>query len=282
MINLTKLISGEYYNFKLGGVWNTSFDVYYIGTTNINAVDSFNDKVNIRGEFFEPYNLGISTYLSFVSETTPILICKRVETRNPITVEDKPSLFLPITIIDSNESVRLLKCSDVSITINNIIQYFENSYDEITYMNDLINKIDAQLKDLPEMKSDLFELEYQLADVLYEETFIQDKNEIKDFNKRKQENIKLSQKRAYEEQINSYIVKSYEMNEKKNLYTQQAIMLQSQMKQLQSKESELSIKEMKLNAIKNRMIYIIEDIRAGRYNPLNFPTFQELWDNANV
>jgi len=282
MIDFKNLVSGEYYTFKLGGVWNTSFDVYYIGTTNINAIDSFNDKVNIRGEFFEPYNLGITTYLSFVSETTPILICKRVETRNPITVEDKPSLFLPITIIDSNDSQKLLKCSEVSININNITQYFKNSYEEVTYMNDLIDKIDKQLKDLPEMKSYLFELEYQLIDALYEESFIQDKNELIDFNKRKQENMKLSQKRKYEEQVNSYVMKSYEMDEKKNLYIQQATMLQSQMKQLQSKESELSIKEMKLNTIKNRMIYIIEDIRAGRYNPLNFPTFQELWDNAGV
>ena len=110
------LENGKTYHVKLLSPWNLEYEVLIVGDTTPENVANFGT-FDIRGEFFTKFNIGLKTYTSLMRDDTRIYICRIIESRNPIVIKDKATLFIPATIVNETETIELLNSIDITYRI---------------------------------------------------------------------------------------------------------------------------------------------------------------------
>lgn len=273
------LENGKSYRVKLALPWELEYEVMIIGETNPDHIEEFG-KFDLKGEFFDRYNLGMGTYLSLIRSTTPIYICRKIESRSPIVLEDRPSLFIPAPIIDYNATKELLTCVDITYRAHGITRYFTGKLSEGEYLNATAEDVQAMLKAVDNLRGDNVAVDYEIAESLYEKGFIEQMDEERNNLQAEARGILDYQHLKEEERIAIFVQKTHELDVEKRYTINQKRILDIRIQQLTDKQAGVDADRRYIENVKNSMISIIEQIRAGQYNPANFPTFTELWDAA--
>lgn len=126
----------------------TLYNCVVIGTTNIDNVVNNQDEYNIYTTYYKPLGLGLTTYYSTISESTPIYICKAVKSFEPFELEQDEKFFVPASLIDMEKSVEYVECNNLNIIIYPFIRRFATDVERDNYMTDLKSKVRRKLKEL--------------------------------------------------------------------------------------------------------------------------------------
>jgi len=273
------LENGKTYHVKLTLPWELEYEIMLIGETNPDHIEEFG-KFDLKGEYFDRYNLGMGTYLSTIRSNTPIYICRKIESRNPIVLEDKPSLFIPAPIIDYNATTELLTCVDITYRAHGITRYFTGKLSEGEYLNSTAEDIQSMLKAVDNLRGDNVAVDYEITESLYDKEFIDQMTGERNILQEEARSIIDFQHLKEEERIAIFVQKTHELDIEKRYTINQRNILDTRIQQLSDKQVVVDADRRYIERVKTSMIGIIDQIRAGQYNPANFPTFMELWDIA--
>lgn len=164
------LLNGNFYRIIFQRPWKEQYDVQIAGTTTLTEMVNYGT-FDIKGQFFDAYGLGIATYLSAVGNAAPIYICKRVESRNPPTMEDKPTLFIPARMVDEEQSITLKNSADYTITIGGLSRSL-TPLAEANFLAELKQNIRERILTLDQMMSYPTTIEISSNPVLYEQPYL--------------------------------------------------------------------------------------------------------------
>lgn len=118
-----------------------------IGTTNIDNVSNNEDNYNIYETYFQPIGLGLTSYYTAIKNDTVIYICKKVDSLEPLTINDE-KFFIPATLIDYENSIEYVECTNFNFNIYPVIRRFVSENERDDYINEIRTKLTKTIKHL--------------------------------------------------------------------------------------------------------------------------------------
>lgn len=145
---IEKIELSKVYGLKLLNLYGgTKYNCIVIGSTNIDNVANNENDYNIYDTFFKPVGLGLTSYYTAIQSSTTIYICKKVDSMEPLTINDE-KIFIPETLIDKGNSVEYVECTNFNFNIYPIIRRFTGENEREAYITEISTKLKTLLKRL--------------------------------------------------------------------------------------------------------------------------------------
>ena len=146
------------YELKLSDLYGGKrYKCTIIGITNIDNVMNNQNDYNIYETFFKSVGLGLTSYYTAIQKNTPIYICKLVESLEPLTITDE-KIFIPKTILDLENSIEYVECSNYNFNIYPIIKRFVSENERSEYISEIktkLKRVISRLIDFSILDSDI-------------------------------------------------------------------------------------------------------------------------------
>ncbi len=273
------LENGKTYHVKLLPPWNLEYEVLIVGDTTPENVANF-DSFDIKGEFFTKFSIGLKTYTSLIRKDTRVYICRTVESRNPITIKDKATLYIPATLVDESATIELLNSVDITYNISGASRYFPGLLSENEFLNKSASEIMDVLRGVDSLRGDTLSVTWEVTEALYDKPLM----ESQDIERLRlqDEARKIIHFQAVEEEsrLSNLVRKSKELDVAKTDTSNLRRVLENRILQLDTQMASVDSQRAHLERIKLIMVAIISNIQAGSYNQQNFPSFDELYQMA--
>ena len=151
---------GKYYSLKLLSIYGaTKFNLFVVGTTNIDNVANNTEKYNIFETFFEPLGLGLSTYYAAIHKDTTIYICNLLNSINPLEMDMKGKVYIPETLINFDGTEEYVQTMKFDFQMGSLYRRFINDNEKNQFITDIKEKIKKRLNGLIEMSINEIEIE---------------------------------------------------------------------------------------------------------------------------
>lgn len=132
---------GKTYNLNFYSTWSSfNGDYRVIGITVPSAIEDVQSGYKLYPLFFEDLGLGISTYTSYIKSDTQILICNKVVGYGDAIEYEDEKTFIPVSLIDFNESNEIVEVYEYKFVLSNIRRNFSSDDEKDTYERNIINE----------------------------------------------------------------------------------------------------------------------------------------------
>lgn len=187
----------------------TKYNCIVVGITDIDNVANNESDYNIYETYFKPVGLGLTSYYTAIKKSTPIYICKPVESLEPLTFSDE-KIFIPSSLINFDNSVEYKECTNFNFNIYPIIRRFTSETERNKYIEEIKKTLKEHLKRLIDFSILDSDIDVSYSPIYLPEediTEIEEKRNIEfaEYNKRINEKISNDAKRIknYDLAINS-------------------------------------------------------------------------------
>lgn len=137
---ITNLEFGEKYKLFLSELYGgTKINAVIIGETTIDNVTKNKSGYNIYETYFEPVGLGLTSYYTAIRPNSRIMICSKIKSFYPYTL-DTDKIFIPYTLIDLKNSSKYIKSTNITININPVVKYFNDDNERNTFIDNLTER----------------------------------------------------------------------------------------------------------------------------------------------
>lgn len=273
------LENGKTYHVKLLSPWDLEYEVLIVGDTTPENVANFGT-FDIRGEFFTKFNIGLKTYTSLLRDDTRIYICRIIESRNPIVIKDKATLFIPATIVNETETIELLNSIDITYRIEGSTRHFSGLLSENNFLVKSSSELSDVLSKVDSLRGDTLSVTWDSVEALYEKPFI----ENQDIERKRLQDEARSYIRHQaildETRLSNLVKKSKELDDAKKDTSVLKRVLENRIIQIDGQKELVEAQRRNLEKIKSIMVGIISNIQSGQYDVQNFPSFDELYNMA--
>jgi len=268
----------KYYHIKLYDPWNLEYDGYIVGTVNKTTISTI-DNFDIRSTYFTDYNLGLATYLSTVTDTTPIYIINLIENKSPVNVGEE-NIYIPETLIDFNKTYQYLIGSIPSYNITINPKYFKSTLQENNYSKLSNNAIVKALNSVEPFVADTISVAYSSTSALITQDILDKYNRD---TKEQLEYIKLAklQTRTNDEtRLSELYLKKEEFERAKVDYENKVDEYNVLIGEIAIAQVEINRENQILSGIRNVMIEIIDQIKTEQISVTDFPSFYEIYESV--
>jgi hypothetical protein len=268
------------YHIVLYPTWGLSYDLLIIGIVNQKTIANFDKAADIKKIFFDDYNLGINTYLRLITSSTAIYIAYPITSLDPIETQrsDDKRVFLPESLIDFTKTYEYVSAKKYDFDISSGVKKFKNTLAENEFVKEIKVKIRKIINTMDEFIVDTISVEASSTEVLTTESYLKqlekEKNELINLRNlsilQRETNLADNQLALYEQ-----IHKEQEAQRK---YEEQKIDLLQKLNNITAQEHQNTIINNILFKIKEVMREMISQIKSGRIEPENIPSFDELYE----
>ena len=273
------LDNGKSYHIKLLPPWNLEFEAMIVGLTTPQNMADFGT-FDIKGQYFDRYNIGMAHYTSIMRDTTQIYMCKVIESRNPIVLKEAVSLYIPSPLVDESATIELLSCVDISFALAGAIRHFTGPLSEGEFLNTTESAISAALRTVDNLLGDAISVDSKVAEALYEKPFIDNQEAVRTTLQGEARDILRFQAIEEETRIGNLVKRGQELEALKIGTANQQLVLAQRLLQLNTSQGDVEAQRRYLDKVRDTIVILIETIRSGSLNPLNFPSFLDLYEDA--
>lgn len=278
---MTQLVVQSFYHIELLNTWNNKkYDAQIVGMVSPNTLNELDSAVNIRKEFFTDYNLGISKYMMLITDSTPIYVLKPIKSYDPVETDEENRFYVPLSLIDFSKSFEYIRAKRYDFTTYTGIKYFDTVLTEDKFLTEAETKISEVVGNLNIFTGDNVSSSVVTTDVLT----TKDKLDLINRNRKIQidfrENAIKQNKDSLEEMERNLYVKLKSAEKAEKDYETQKNQLLTQFNEINALRVSNEHENQILMGVKNIMIEMIGIIKAGNMSPESFPTFDELYNQA--
>jgi hypothetical protein len=270
------------YHVELQNRWGKNYDIRVVGTASPLALKDIDSSVDLKKEFFDDYDIGISSYLLLLPSDTTIYIGRPIISYDPFEVSnnDNERVFIPESLINYVATYSYVLAKKYVFEITTGIKRYKNILEEDKYFKEIKPKVVSKLKTLEDFVADNVFAEVKDVDVLVTHKYLDnlDKertaliNKYKAFSIQKQNNFDDEHRALYEQTIKT---KKAELK-----YEQQRTSLINQLTGISNLEAKNTHVNNILLRVKDVMREMIGKLKSGQMLPDDIPSFDDLYDQV--
>lgn len=142
MITNNTLKMDNFYKFKLRSVVPNAEEIYgkYTGKTSLESAQFFGE-YSVHNQYVEEYGMALRDYFEYIRDDTELIIVHPLETLDPPTLNEKEPIYIPITLIDYQNSEDLLESNTFTFSITGIQRAFDTEDEKDSYSKSAISAL---------------------------------------------------------------------------------------------------------------------------------------------
>lgn len=270
------------YHVELQARWGKSYDIRVVGTVSPSSLKDIDATVDLKKEFFDDYEIGISSYLLLLPSNTTIYIGRPITSFDPfeVSINDSERVYIPESLINSVNTYSYVLAKKYLFEITTGIKKYKNVLEEDKFFKEIKPKINNKLKTLEEFVADNIFTEISEVDVLVTNEYLDNLekeritllNKYKSFSIQKQNNYDDSYRALYEQTIKSQRAETR--------YEEQRTALINQLTNISNLEAQNTHVNNILLRVKDIMREMIGKLKSGQIAPDDIPSFDDLYDQV--
>jgi len=259
---------------------NTKFDVQVVGIVNPSTIAELDPSYSLKKEYFTAYNLGVATYAKYINTSTLVYVVKPIKSYDPKAIDEEKRYYIPETLIDFTRSYAYISARRYNFVANTGIKHYPNVLDEEAFFKVARKSVSKVVGALSPFIADNVSTDVTYVDVLTTQSVLDGISELSEKLISLQEQAtKQAKDNTEESERNLYIQRQKAISSQETYLAAQTELL-AQLNVVKAQETENTKLNATLNSIKATIVEIVSLIRAGTYSVDNFPTFEELWAQA--
>lgn len=146
MITNNTLKMDNFYKIQLLSVVPKAEVIYgkYTGKTSLDSAQFFGD-YSIHSKYVDEYGMSLRDYFDYIRNDVELIIVHPLETLDPPSLNDKDPIYIPVSVIDYNNSEDLLESNTFSFTIDGVQRFFNTEEEKDNYSKSAISALNQIL-----------------------------------------------------------------------------------------------------------------------------------------
>lgn len=142
MITNNTLQMDNYYKIKLRSVVPNAEEIYgkFTGKTSLESAQFFGD-YSVHNKYVEEYGMALRDYFEYIQDDTELIIIHPLETLDPPTLNETDPIYIPITLIDYQNSEDLLESNIFEFTISGVQRFFNTEEEKDNYAKSALSSL---------------------------------------------------------------------------------------------------------------------------------------------
>ena len=142
MITNNTLQMDNYYKIKLRSVVPNAEEIYgkFTGKTSLESAQFFGD-YSVHNKYVEEYGMALRDYFEYIQDDTELIIIHPLETLDPPTLNETDPIYIPITLIDYQNSEDLLESNTFEFTISGVQRFFNTEEEKDNYAKSALSSL---------------------------------------------------------------------------------------------------------------------------------------------
>jgi len=273
------LETGKFYHLKLLAPWDKEFEVAIVGVTTRDHLSNFGT-FDIRGTYFDPYGFGLGEYINLIADETPIYIVKRIETRSPISLEVRVKIVIPAPLVDEKNSEELLACSEIEFVTGGVTRFFTGPLGQLEFLQETAKNLIGASNYVDNVVGDNLTIDYNIVEALYEKSLIEKAVVRRAEMLKEVRSSSLYQAIEREQHDRNLILKSKELDEQIAIEKAAQVSLAQQYIAMTTALASANSFATQLDRVRQIMIGMIDKIKSGELSMADFPSFADLYAQA--